>query len=75
MGQRRRKRARDAFEESQPFFGSKASFADAFPTVETLSMTVTEQDDHRVELSTRTYGLENVSEYIDCSNPSCNRGG
>ena len=75
MNQRnQRQKAQDVFNETNHFFGTKVTFAEAFPQVEECSVSVKESGDvepewfeDRIERS--------PGEYINCSNPRCYNGG
>jgi hypothetical protein len=74
---RKRQKASDIFRETEPFFGRKVSFKEAFPEIKEIKVVCSEKG-HGVDQysSRRTYTLRSMpGEYVDCSNPLCYNGG
>jgi len=67
-------KASDVFEKSQPAFGRKTSFEEAFPTIKKVIVNVEESDAYGRKRDS-SYTGENMGEYIDCSNHKCYNGG
>lgn len=72
----KRQKASDVFNEKEFFIGKKSSFEEAFPTIKTLKVKVTE-DGRGINKYNRDkyYSADNAGEYINCSNTSCYNGG
>lgn len=66
-----------ASEVSRPVFAEKrCRFAQAYPTIETLRVDITETGDLSYGASKNHYYTETTAgEYVDCSNPRCFAGG
>jgi len=76
MPRERRQKAQDVFKESKPFLGTVDSFQKAYPMVDELKVTVTEEGDGVLrEYATSAYRRDSVREYINCSNSLCYNGG
>lgn len=74
---RDRQKASDVWSESNPMFGKKTSFEEAFPQIDSLDVTVEETGKgvHR-EPRTWRFSEENPpGKYVDCSNDLCYNGG
>lgn len=73
----RRQKASDVFANTDFVFGTKTTdFHAAFPEIDTVSVTVTEEGEGIREWShVRHYDEKRLGEYIDCSNPLCYNGG
>ena len=71
-----KKKAQDIFNETDFLFGKKTSFEKAYPGVEKVTVTVNETG-YGVHQWTnpRTFQNSTISEFINCSNPSCFGGG
>jgi hypothetical protein len=73
-------KASDVFRESQPVFGEKAPFAQAFPQIETVRIEV-EETGRGVGFGrssgrhTSIYTERYLGEFVDCSNTLCYNGG
>jgi len=66
-------KAQDLF---RPFFGREASFEEAFPEIEKLSIEVTESEAGFHNFHKTSYDKEHPpGEFINCSNPVCYGGG
>lgn len=74
MPQDRRNKASDNFREATPMFSRKAPFAEAFPTVATARVDVTEHTSSSSRLIAHMTEGE-IGEYVDCTNPVCYGGG
>jgi len=62
--------------ETKSLFPQKAPFKEAFPQIENLKVKVEESGEGIHESSNPRYYDEKVAgQYIDCSNPLCDRGG
>ena len=69
-------KASDVFHAQQPFFGKKATFSEAFPTVDKLHVDVQESGSGvRPGFSHRGYDSATAHEYLDCRNSRCHNGG
>ncbi len=76
MNRRTHKKASDVFSEHEPFIGRKVSFAEAFPTIQTITVKVQEGDSwNPIEFGERIYSKDEFGEYIDCHNDICYKGG
>ncbi len=73
----RRQKASDVFRDTEFVFGKKASFDEAFPTIEDLTVEVEEFGQGITKGNRqRVYRKQNFpGEYIDCDNPLCYNGG
>ena len=74
---KKRQKASDIFRETEPFFGRKVSFKEAFPEIKDIKV-VCSQKGHGVSRysSKRTYTLGSMpGQFVDCSNPICYNGG
>ncbi len=71
-----RKKAMDIFNESNPVFAKKTTFEGAFPSIEDVKILVKESG-NGVYGGALSYTLSKstASEYVNCSNPLCYRGG
>lgn len=71
-----RPKASEVFAKANLVFGTKVGFAEAFPEIKALKVTVMETG-HVGYGGKRTHSYTEVSvgEYIDCSNPLCYNGG
>ena len=70
-------KASDVFRDTEFLFGKKVSFAEAFPEIEDLRVTVVESGDG-VWGDSRTMAYSKAhppGEYVNCSNPLCYNGG
>ncbi|OQB79347.1 MAG: hypothetical protein BWX88_04882 [Planctomycetes bacterium ADurb.Bin126] len=72
----KRMKASDIFNQSNFVFAEKVSFAQAFPEIDSIRVTVTE-DGYGVTAgyNTRTYSTSSIGEYVNCSNSLCYNGG
>jgi hypothetical protein len=84
MTKQKKSKASDVYHETEHSFASKASFENAFPQIEQLSIEVveaegTEHVDFRAfdKIKHRhIYTKENLpGEFINCRNPDCHEGG
>lgn len=73
----RRQKASDVFRETEFVFGKKASFDEAFPEIEDLTVEVEEFGEGTTKWNReRVYRKQRFpGEYIDCHNPLCYNGG
>jgi len=69
-------KASDVFQKTEYVFSQKASFEEAFPEIEDVSVEVEEsgQGVHK-GFNKLTYKKKYIGEYINCSNPLCYNGG
>ncbi len=76
MSYQNRRKASEIFRDANPVFGKKVSFVEAFPNVEDITIEVREEG-HGVgfRFGPIVYRKGSFSEFIDCSNPFCYRGG
>ncbi len=72
-----RDKASDIFDKSQPFFATKVSFAEAFPTIATVAVAVEirGRNLHPVLKEVSRLDASNLREFVNCRNPRCHRGG
>lgn len=70
----RSKKASDVFRKSNPVFGQKVSFEQAFPTIDSAMAEVHEKEMGIVKWN-HTHSTPFLGEYIDCSNQICYSGG
>ena len=67
---RKRMKAQDVFNETEPLLGGKTTFSKAFPEIANITLEV-DQGGRK-----RTYGKANFpGEFVNCSNPLCYNGG
>ena len=72
---RRRQKASDVSREHPRWLSRPAaSFAEAFPGVDSIRVDVREEDIGQL-VRERTLSAEAISECVDCSNPLCYNGG
>jgi hypothetical protein len=75
-GFRKRDKASDVFNNTKFVFGPKGNIAQAFPSIERITVDVDEEGEGVQEWSRiRYYSDNSIGEYIDCSNPLCYNGG
>lgn len=77
---KRRKKASDIFNSSEPFLGKKVSFVEAFPQIAKIKVEVEEYKDfwYKKEVPypvNHFYNEANLGQYINCSEASCYGGG
>lgn len=71
-----RKKAQEIFNDTNFVFSAKGTFQEAFPTIEKIAVTVVESGHGIKEWNKeRKYSQGTLSEYVDCTNPSCYGGG
>ena len=77
MSKREILKAQDVFDSQVPVFGGKCSFAEAFPEIEHIEVTVTEIGTRRVYMlpGQQTYDQTSLGEFINCTRPQCYNGG
>lgn len=68
-------KASDVFNSHQPFYGEKSTFAKAFPTIEKLTVEVTEVPSHFSPGGKSVYDEKSVGEFVNCTNTQCYNGG
>ena len=73
LGRVRKDKAGAVFNKSQLAVATKASFAEAFPSVRRARIEVAETFYRRTVIHHLTE--ENAREFVDCSNPACYGGG
>jgi hypothetical protein len=69
----RHQKATDVSRARQPIFGRKVSFAEAFPSIASVRVEVTESE-VAGQPRRRVLDERSLSEYVDCSNPVCYNG-
>lgn len=69
-----RDKAQEVFDKSVPVFGSKGPFSEAYPEIETVQIEV-EEYNFQGHFKTHHRSENNVSEFVNCSNPMCYGGG
>lgn len=73
------KKAQDVFNETSFMFSKKGTFNEAFPEIKNISVDVSESGEGiRREFGESRhshYSINNLGEYINCSNPDCYNGG
>jgi len=65
------KKANDLFLESKPIFWEKVSFQTLFPEIQEIKWEVIESGYGIKNIKTHYIVMDNVREYINCSNPRC----
>ena len=69
-------KASDVWKNTQPVFGSKVCFDEAFPQIDDVRVEVEEHGAGAYGESRRqTLTKDHIGEFVDCSNPICYRGG
>lgn len=71
----RRDKAQDVFLKTEHFLDRKATFGEAFPNIESLTVEVEESDWSGPVGHKSRYTQSNAGEYIDCRNSKCYDGG
>lgn len=74
MSRDRVMKASDVSAKSQPAFGRKVSFQEAFPTIKEVTVNVEESNIYG-RSGSYGYTSKDIGEYIDCSNSRCYNGG
>lgn len=70
-----RKKAQDIFMETKFVFGTKTKFEKAFPEIENITIEVIETGLYINDSRISHYNKTNTSEYVNCTNPMCYKGG
>lgn len=74
-----RQKASDVFRDTNPLFGSKVSFSEAFPEVREARVQVVERGHTGSwtsgDLNRSLSSLRGLGEFVDCSNSLCYNGG
>jgi hypothetical protein len=76
MMPRRPKKLSDTLKKSQPLFGRPTnSFAEAYPSIESMTFNVSERNLYGQEVDSWTFDTASFRAVIDCSNDECTGGG
>jgi hypothetical protein len=67
-------KATDVFSNSNPLFGSKVTFKEAFPNIQSVTVDVVETDEDGDERR-MSYDETELGQFIDCSRDRCYNGG
>jgi len=71
----KRLKANDVFAESHnPFVPRTSSFSEAFPSIKSIRVEI-EEFDYGDFVGSSIYTQGNLSQFINCKNPSCYNGG
>jgi hypothetical protein len=76
MARREPKKLSDYLKKSVPVLGRPAnSFAEAYPSIESMIFRVTEQGEHGEEVGSWTFDTDTFRGVTNCSNDECTGGG
>jgi hypothetical protein len=75
MARDHRLKATEVFAGTDFVFGKKVPFAEAYPEIEDITATVTEQGRDVYDDGVRVYSKGSFGEFINCSNGRCYNGG
>ena len=75
MSRKKHMKASDVYKETKPSFIRRGSFEEVFPNIKEVSVYVKQAKYGRDSPVSRQYSKNELSEYIDCTNPICYNGG
>ena len=75
MSRKKHLKASDVYKETKPAFTRRGTFEEVFPNIKEVSVIVEQAKYGRDSPVSRQYSKNDLSEYIDCTNPVCYNGG